>query len=125
MTAHPTAQLSEIDPVDMIRALTLSCPGVAGMSPATRTYLPGRTIAGVTADEHQVDVHVIARYGTPLLGITEQLGTLLSKILAGRALQVHIDDILLPGETPPAQDTPPAVIPVNVGAPGVVVGAGG
>lgn len=105
-TSHP--QDSDIDAVDMIRALTLGCPGVAAMSPATRTYLPGRTVAGVTTDQHQVTVRVIAQYGTPLLGITERLGNLLFAIRAGRALQVYIDDIVLPGQPVPGEDPVPA-----------------
>jgi hypothetical protein len=124
MTAHPAARRTEmIDSVDMIRALTLSCPGVAGMSPVTRTYLPGRTVAGITTDEQRVNVHLIAQYGIPLPGITERLGNLLFPVLAGRSLQVHIDDILLPGDTPPAADTPPPAVPTGTGAPGAQPGA--
>lgn len=106
MTTSP--QTTDIDAVDMIRALALSCPGVAAMSPSTRTYLPGRTVAGVTTDQARVDVHVIAQYGTPLPGITQRLGTLIVAVLAGRALHVHVDDIVLPGDTPPAETPPPA-----------------
>lgn len=143
-TSHP--QDSDINAVDMIRALTLGCPGVAAMSPVTRTYLPGRTVAGVTTDQHQVTVRVIAQYGTPLPGITERLGNLLYAIRAGRALQVYIDDIVLPGQPVPGEEpatganTEPPVVaapqgvsplagsprgPVPAGMPPIVVGAGG
>ena len=111
MTASLDEQHGGIDAVDMIRALALRCPGVAAMSPTARSYLPGRTVAGVTVDEHQVNVHVIARYGTPLPGITERLEVLLLPVTAGRSLHVHFQDIVLPGETAPAEDDQPSVAP--------------
>jgi uncharacterized alkaline shock family protein YloU len=117
MTASLDEHGNAISSVDMIRARALGCPGVAGMSAVTRSYLPGRTVTGVTMDEQRVDVHVIAQYGTPLPGITERLGTLLLPILAGRSLHVHIDDIVLPGETVPADES--QLAPANPGAVGV------
>lgn len=91
---------------DMIRALVLGCPGVAGMSGATRSYFPGRTVAGITENDRQVDVRVIARYGTPLPDITDRLTGLLVPVLAGRGLHVHIDDIVLPGDPVPSEAGP-------------------
>lgn len=96
MTAD--ANKGAIESVDMIRALALSCPGVAAMSPTARTYLPGRSVVGVVVDEQVVTVHVIAVYGAPLAAIGQRLGSMLSSVLAGRDLQVHIDDIVLPAE---------------------------
>ena len=119
MTASLDEQHGGIGAVDMIRALALGCPGVAAMSPTARSYLPGRTVAGVTVDEHRVDVHLIARYGTPLPGITQRLDVLLLPVTAGRSLHVHFEDIVLPGETAPAQDDQPSTAtPTGAGADG-------
>ena len=120
MTASLDEQHGGIGAVDMIRALALGCPGVAAMSPTARSYLHGRTVAGVTVDEHRVDVHVIARYGTPLPGITQRLDVLLLlPVTAGRSLHVHFEGIVLPGETAPAEDDQPsAAPPTDAGADG-------
>jgi hypothetical protein len=119
MTASLDEQHGVIAVVDTIRALALGCPGVAAMSGAARSYLPGRTVAGVTVDEHRVDVHLIARYGAPLPGITERLEVLLLPVTAGRSLHVHFQGIVLPGETAPAEDDQPsAAPPTGAGADG-------
>ena len=81
------------------------------MSGTARSYLPGRTVAGVTVDEHRVDVHLIARYGTPLPAITERLDVLLLPVTAGRSLHVHFQGMVLPGETAPAGDVRPSAAP--------------
>jgi hypothetical protein len=89
---------------DMIRATTLGSPDVAAMSEIARTYLPGRTVPGVRVDTATVDVHVIARCGTPLPELTARLGVLLRPVVAGRSLHLHIEDIGLPIElTDPAR----------------------
>ena len=103
--------LARLDPTDggvtdadMIRAITLGSPDVAAMSEIARTYLPGRTVPGVRVDTATVDVHVIARCGTPLPELTARLGVLLRPVLAGRSLHLHIEDIELPIElTDPAR----------------------
>ena len=112
MTASLDEQHGGIGAVDTIRALALGCPGVAAMSATAQSYLPaGRTVAGVTVDEHRVDVHLIARYGTPLPAITERLDVLLLPVTAGRSLHVHFEGIVLPGETAPAEDDQPSAAP--------------
>ena len=83
---------------DMIRAITLGSPDIAAMSGAARTYLPGRTVTGVRVETATVDVHVIARYGTPLPELTARLGVLLRPVVAGRELHLHVEDIEWPDE---------------------------
>ena len=53
-------------------------------------------------DTDRVDVFVVARYQDPLTLITEQVAEALTGVLAGRALYVHIEDIVMPDETAPA-----------------------
>ena len=87
--------------IDAISGIVGSCPGVAALSSAARSYLPGRTVPGVSVDTDRVDVFVVARYQDPLTRITEQVAEALSGVLAGRALHVHIEDIVMPGDSAP------------------------
>jgi hypothetical protein len=78
----------------------LSCPDVASLSAGTfgevRSYLPGRSVPGVTVDEDAVAVHVVARFGPPLGAIVEQITTAVSPLLAGRHLRVTVEDLTQP-----------------------------
>ena len=87
--------------IDAISVIVAACPGVAALSSAARSYLPGRTVPGVSVDTDRVDVFVVACYQEPLTQITEQVAETLAGVLAGRALYVHIEDIVMPGESPP------------------------
>jgi hypothetical protein len=87
--------------IDAISVIVASCPGVAALSSAARSYLPGRTVPGVSVDTDRVDVFVVARYQDPLTRITEQVAEALTGVLADRALYVHIEDIVMPGEAAP------------------------
>ena len=102
MTPDPKGKtvLARLDPTDggvtdadMIRAITLGSPDVAAMSEATRTYLPGRTVSGVRVDTSTVDVHVIARYGTPLPELTAPSRCAAPAGDGGPRLQLHFDDL--------------------------------
>jgi len=88
--------------IDAISGIVASCPGVAALSAAARSYLPGRTVPGVSVDTDRVDVYVVAHHQEPLTRVTDQLAEALATVLAGRTLYVHIEDILRPGETAPA-----------------------
>ena len=80
---------------------------------ARRSQLPGfvalaatikrfqQLIFKVSVDTDRVDVFVVACYQEPLTQITEQVAETLAGVLAGRALYVHIEDIVMPGESPP------------------------
>ena len=87
---------------DRISAAVLSCPDVAGMSAGAfgevRSYLPGRSVPGVTVDDDAVAVHVVARFGPPLGAVVEQIAAALRPLLGGRELHVTVEDITLPGE---------------------------
>lgn len=71
-------------------------------------------VTGVRVDDEQVQVHIVADYGIPLQGTANSIGAAVAPWLAGRALQVSVDDILLPGEqlapapAPQASPAPPA-----------------
>ena len=64
--------------------IAASCAGVAALSGSARSYLPGRTVPGVSVDTDRVDVYVVARYVSPLTDIADQLAAALETVLAGR-----------------------------------------
>ena len=87
---------------DLVAGIVKSCGGVAAMSAAARTYLPGRTVPGVRIGPGEIDVHVIVFYGVPIPeladGIAARLVSRLVGSLAGRTVTVHVEDIVMPGE---------------------------
>lgn len=87
---------------DRIRAAVLSCRDVTAMSAGAfgeiRSYLPGRSVAGVTLDDDAVSVHVVARYGPPLHAVSEQIAAAIGPLLGDRRLRVVVEDVTLPGD---------------------------
>ena len=90
--------------IDLIEGIVASCTAVAALSGSHQSYLPGRTVPGVSVDTDRVDLYVVARYEVPLTHIADQLATALQTVLAGRTLYVHIEDIVLPGDPLPFPD---------------------
>jgi hypothetical protein len=85
------------DPDTIARAI-LDCPDVAALSDAVATYLPGRRVAGVVirgARAPIVEVHIVARWGSPMTGIAEQVRTAVRAVAPEAAVNVVIDDLEL------------------------------
>ena len=82
---------------DAIAAAALACPGVAGLhgGPLNEfaAYLPGRTVAGVRLAEDGIEVHVVARYGSVLPKLANDVRAAVTPLAAGLPVEVHIDDI--------------------------------
>lgn len=70
---------------DRIRAVVSACPGVVRVH--------GRGPNGVAADDLEVEVHVIARYGVPLQDLADRVDRDVAPWLAGRTLTLVIDDL--------------------------------
>ncbi|HZM65682.1 MAG TPA: hypothetical protein VFC16_05205 [Nakamurella sp.] len=85
--------------VDAVAGVAAACPGVFGLSAAVRSYLPGRVVAGVLVADDHVQVNVIAEYGPPLTEIAHRLAAALTPVLAGKALWVTVDDIVMPADS--------------------------
>lgn len=85
-----------IDP-DAVVAATLACPGVARMYPGVvgevATYLPGRRVPGVRLPGHEVEVHVVARWGEPLPEIAERVRAAVRPLAAPLPVAVYVDDV--------------------------------
>ena len=93
---------TDLTEAQQIHDAVLDCADVAGVSAGAfgeiASYLPGRTVAGIRLHADRVEVHVVARYGEPLQTVVDQIGVAVAPWLAGRILQVAVEDILLPGE---------------------------
>ena len=92
----------EADCAATISDAVAAVPGVAALSAGefgqVGTFSATRSIPGVRIDEVQVQVHIVARYGIPLPSTAAGIGSAVAPLLAGRSLQVAVQDILLPGE---------------------------
>lgn len=82
---------------DAIAAAALACPGVSGLHGGAlnefAAYLPGRSVAGVRLAEEHVEVHLVARYGTVLPSLAEEVRAAVLPLAGGRPVEIHIDDI--------------------------------
>lgn len=93
-------------PVDAeaVSAAALACPNVAGLSSGAvaevATYLPGRRVSGIRIQDDVLEVHVVARWGSPLPDIAEQVRSLVRPLAGGRSVMVAIEDVEVPGDEP-------------------------
>ena len=78
-----------------IAAAVDACPGVSALSPhpwsAADDHEGGRR--GIAADEHTVEIAVIAFYGERLAVVVGQIETAVRPLVADRRLVVTIDDL--------------------------------
>jgi hypothetical protein len=75
------------------------------------TYLPGRRVRGVRVADDTVEVHVVARWPAVLPEVGDAVRTAAAPLVGGRAIEVVIDDLEVPGEdepTEPVAELPPA-----------------
>ncbi|MDP8937946.1 MAG: hypothetical protein M3O23_09515 [Actinomycetota bacterium] len=97
--------------LDAVAAAVAGCPPVAGLSAGrfgeVATYLPGRRLVGVRLDDDELEVHVVARWGTPLPEVGDAVRRAVAPVGDGRPVTVYIDDIEVPG----APGTPGADLP--------------
>lgn len=71
-------------------------PGLKG---EVATYLPHKRILGVRVVAEVVEVHIIVRWGIPLLEAAREVQEALAPLVEGRIVSVHVDDV----EEPPSQ----------------------
>lgn len=87
---------------DVIAAAALACPGVTALHGGPLNdvvaYLPGRTVKGVRLAPDHVEVHVVARYGTVLPTVAEDVRKAVTPLAGGLPLEVHIDDVEIDGD---------------------------
>jgi hypothetical protein len=85
---------------DRIATTVTRCPDITGLTQnpgiPVATYLPGRTVSGVAVRPAEVEICVVARYGTPLAQVAEQVRQAVEPLVPGRVVDVVIGDIAPP-----------------------------
>jgi len=91
-----TQETLDVD-VDSVAAATLECPAVAGLHPGgtkfVATYLPGRRVVGVRADNDRVLVSVVLALGASVPRLERQIREALAPLVGGRYVDVHVADV--------------------------------
>jgi len=120
VTAEPFGRISPVvvadgTEADLVAAAVSACPLVADLHPGVYgevgTHLPGRRVPGIRLDTTTVEVHVTGYPAPTMEAIAAQIRRAVGPYAAGRAVDVVIEDLLLPGERPvpvPAADPAPA-----------------
>jgi hypothetical protein len=87
---------------DLVASTALACPSVASLTGGAMgevaTYLPGRRVVGVRISDHEVEVHVRARWGAVLPDVGKEVRSALSRLAEGRSVSVYIDDVEAPSD---------------------------
>lgn len=83
---------------ERIAAAVAGCPSVVRLAagPAA-TYLPGRTVPGVTVREDQVRIAVVAAFGPPIADVAEEVRAAVRQVVPNLPIDVVIEDIEVPG----------------------------
>jgi hypothetical protein len=102
-TVDPT-----IEPADRVAAAAMAVDGVAGMHPGTfgevATYLPGRRVYGVRITEDLTEVHLVLRWGAPVLATADAVRRVVAP-LVGTAVDIAIQDVVDPSAGAPASSS--------------------
>jgi uncharacterized alkaline shock family protein YloU len=99
---------------EAVAAAISTCPSVTGLSGGIAgeiaTYLPGRRVSGVRSSPGAVEVHVVARYGSPLPKIDAEVRRAVQAAVPG---PLRVDVVVADVEDPfaPAeQEKPPKAL---------------
>jgi uncharacterized alkaline shock family protein YloU len=83
--------------VDAVAAATLDCRAVAGLHDGGKrfvaTYLPGRRVIGVRAEDGRVLVSVVLAYGASVETLEKEVRSALAPLVEGREIDVHVADV--------------------------------
>jgi len=90
-----------------------ACAGVAGLSGGlfgtVATYLPGERLTGVSVDEREVTIAIVARLGRPLPETAEEVRLAVADLVGDRPVNIRIDDVA-PEDVAPADKTPEGAV---------------
>ena len=91
--------MTEVD-ADAAAAAVLACPQVASLSAGAveeiATYLPGRRVQGIRVRDDALEIHVVARWGSPLPDVAAEVRRAVAGLAGGRPVFVAIEDIEVP-----------------------------
>jgi len=68
----------------------------AGTVAEVATYLPGRRVQGIRVLDDVLEVHVVARWGTPLPDVGAEVRRAVGGLAGGRPITVAIEDVEWP-----------------------------
>jgi uncharacterized alkaline shock family protein YloU len=88
--------------LEAVAAAALGCPLIAGLTGGAfgeiATYLPGRRVVGVRDTGGTIEIHVVARWGTPLPEVADVVRAAVATHADGRPVAVFVDDIEVPDD---------------------------
>ncbi|HUR05321.1 MAG TPA: hypothetical protein VM347_22450 [Nonomuraea sp.] len=100
---------SQMTEVRLIGERAVACAGVAGLSDSLLgtvvTYLPGERLTGVAADEHEVNIAIVARLDRPLPETAEEVRRAVADLAGDRLVNIRINDVV-PEDTVSADTAP-------------------
>ncbi|TFV64135.1 hypothetical protein E4P41_02530 [Geodermatophilus sp. DF01-2] len=106
------ATAAEAETADTIAAAVTACPAVAALHGGglrrTATYLPGRRVDGVRLADDRIEVSVVAVQGAPVALLADQVRAAVAPLAGGRVVDVHVADLQLFEEQPPALPAGPS-----------------
>ncbi|TDD26503.1 hypothetical protein E1294_00160 [Nonomuraea diastatica] len=82
----------------MIAQRVRACSGVIGLSGGpfgtVATYMPGERLLGVSVNDREVEIAIVARMDRPLPETAEEVRQAVADLADGRRVNVRIDDIV-------------------------------
>lgn len=60
------------------------------------TYLPGKRVKGVRVRENEIEVHVVARWGSSMAAVADEIRRSVEPVAGGLPVSVFIDDVNSP-----------------------------
>ncbi len=95
-----------LDLADAVAAVVLAVPGVVDLHAGTygevATYLPGRRVTGIRIGGDGVEVHLVLRYGAPVLDTAEAVRAAVQALTPGK-VDVTVQDVVDPLATAPSE----------------------
>ncbi len=88
--------------LEAVAAAALGSPLIAGLTGGhfgeVATYLPGRRVLGVREVDGTIEVHVVAKWGTPLPEVADVVRAAVATHAGDAPVAIFVDDIEVPGE---------------------------
>ena len=79
-----------------------ACRSVARLSGGAfgevATHLPGRRVTGIRIGDNLIEVHVVACWGVRVPELADEVRNAVGPIAGGLPVDVHVDDIDVPGD---------------------------
>ena len=86
--------------LEAVAAAALGSPLIAGLTGGhfgeVATYLPGRRIVGVREVDGTIEIHVVAKWGTPLPEVADVVRAAVAAHAGNAPVAIFVDDIEAP-----------------------------